>query len=282
MRARLAAQGKTNFFIFGESFDGNDQRNGSYTRPGEMDSVFYFAQKYQVFDDIFKRRPHGPTRKARDLWAQRPANYGTEPQPNGPGLPPTKTLVNFLDNHDVSRFLFEQPDLRAFRAGLLVLLTEDGIPCLYYGTEQEFSGGNDPANREPLWWSGYDTSGETFQWIARLTRIRRGYRAFTHGSFGIRWVTDHVGTESDAGMLAFERSTPEGDYGLVVINSREAAARTSFGGTTMTVTRTPGETLVDVLTNEEFVVGAGGALEVACEPLEARVLVPAAQRIPGL
>jgi glycosidase len=280
VRRRLAESGKTDFFMFGEAFDGDDALLGSYTRPGELDSVFYFSQKYRVFSNVFGRGER--TSEIEDLYALRDVNYGTVPQPGGIDAAPRDVLVNFMDNHDVARFLYEFPDPRRLRAALAYLLTEDGIPCLYYGTEQEFSGGNDPANREPLWWSGYDTSGETFQWIARLTRIRRGYRAFTHGSFGIRWVTDHVGTESDAGMLAFERSTPEGDYGLVVINSREAAARTSFGGTTMTVTRTPGETLVDVLTNEEFVVGAGGALEVACEPLEARVLVPAAQRIPGL
>ncbi|RYE90944.1 MAG: hypothetical protein EOO75_09440, partial [Myxococcales bacterium] len=74
VRRRLAAQGKNNFLIFGESFDGDDTRTGSYTRPGELDGVFYFAQKYQVFDDIFKRRPHGPARKARDLWLARPNN----------------------------------------------------------------------------------------------------------------------------------------------------------------------------------------------------------------
>lgn len=29
--------------------------------------------------------------------------------------------------------------------------TAQGIPIVYYGTEQGYSGGNDPANRESLW-----------------------------------------------------------------------------------------------------------------------------------
>ena len=30
------------------------------------------------------------------------------------------------------------------------MLTQDGIPCVYYGTEQDFHGGNDPENRERM------------------------------------------------------------------------------------------------------------------------------------
>lgn len=30
-------------------------------------------------------------------------------------------------------------------------MTSDGIPTIYYGTEQKLSGGRDPANREDLW-----------------------------------------------------------------------------------------------------------------------------------
>ena len=53
-------------------------------------------------------------------------------------------LVNFMDNHDVTRFLFDKPSPAALQNALAFLLTEDGIPCIYYGTEQEFDGGNDP------------------------------------------------------------------------------------------------------------------------------------------
>jgi alpha-amylase len=285
MRARLAAQGKTNFFIFGESFDGNDQRNGSYTRPGEMDSVFYFAQKYQVFDDIFKRRPHGPTRKARDLWAQRPANYGTEPQPNGPGLPPTKTLVNFLDNHDVSRFLFEQPDLRAFRAGLLVLLTEDGIPCLYYGTEQDFRGGNDPANREDMWPTGYSTQGETFTYTARLNRLRRSYKALTLGDQTVVFPTDTV-EAGDEHILAYERGGGDAgaSYALVVVNADPDNPRRSGSDVApLKVSLPPGTQLVDVLNGKPPVaVGADGSVDFTLDPLQGAILIPQDQVIPGL
>jgi alpha-amylase len=58
--------------------------------------------------------------------------------------------VNFLDNHDLPRFLFDATDPSS-SAPRLYLLTWDGIPCVYYGTEQAFAGGVDPKNREDMW-----------------------------------------------------------------------------------------------------------------------------------
>ncbi len=282
VRKRLASHGKSNFLIFGEAFDGDDQLIGSYTRPNMLDSVFYFSQKFQVFDDVFVRG--GATTAIARLFEQRRANYGADPQPDGIGVAPHDVLVNFMDNHDVPRVLFQTKDKGALRAGLSYLLTEDGIPCIYYGTEQEFSGGNDPANRERLWDSGYDTTNETFRHIARLTRLRKQYEALRRGSFEVRWATDHVGTEQDAGIIAFERKTSEGAYALVVINSRpdkESSTSTlAEGGSDMSVSAAPNAPLVDALSGEEFVVGPAGTLAIDVGPQALRVLVPAADYRP--
>ncbi|HEV3190692.1 MAG TPA: alpha-amylase family glycosyl hydrolase, partial [Polyangiaceae bacterium] len=150
-RTRLARSGKERFLMFGEAFDGNDQLLGSYTQAGALDSVFYFSQHFQVFSNVFENA-HDPaqaqgTDQIAALWQQKAINYGTRPQPGGIGIAPYKALVNFIDNHDVPRFLFaSHGDVAALRNALTLLYTEDGIPNLYYGTEQEFSGGNDPAN----------------------------------------------------------------------------------------------------------------------------------------
>ncbi|MFK7991123.1 MAG: alpha-amylase family glycosyl hydrolase, partial [Sandaracinaceae bacterium] len=273
VRRRLASAGKTNFFMFGEAFDGRDDLIGSYTLPegnGRLDSVFYFSQKFRVFDSIFANG--GATSGIQQLLDERDANYGHTPMPGGIGLRPDQALVNFIDNHDVARFLFNRADeqgIASLRAALIYLLTEDGIPCLYYGTEQDFQGGNDPTNREPLWGSGYRTDGATFQHIARLTRIRRHYDALRYGDFQTRWVNDRTGDESDAGMLAFERRTDSGDYALVVINARgDKRGRTGFEGDTMTVTAPAGSELRDVLGTEgrSYTVGADGSLDVELGP----------------
>lgn len=283
VRTRLAAQGKKNFFMFGESFDGDDARNGSYTRNQEVDSVFYFAQKYQVFDDLFKN--HKATTKLRELWDQKTTNYATEPLENSVGVAPSKLIVGFLDNHDVARFLFEKPDTEVLRSALFLLLTADGIPCIYYGTEQEFKGGNDPANREDLWLSGYRTDGPTFQFLSRMTRIRRGYAALTKGDTSIVWESPRTGDESDAGMLAYERTGGDAgeSYALVVINTRDdKEGSTSFEDATMKTSLPGGTELVDVLTEDTYVVGADGSLVVSLPAKQRALLIPQSQRLPGL
>lgn len=47
----------------------------------------------------------------------------------------------------------------------------DGIPIVYYGLEQGFSGGSDPANREALWPSAYANSTGV-QIITKLNKLR--------------------------------------------------------------------------------------------------------------
>jgi alpha-amylase len=208
IRAHARTVGKDNFFLFGEAFDGNDAKIGSYTAPGELDSTFYFSQKYRVIGDIFMYG--GPTDGFRALFEERFVNYNTAPQEGGihdgagAGIAPVYALVNFLDNHDVPRFLFEKPDHAALRNALGFLLTTDGIPCIYYGTEQDYAGGVDPANREDLFPSNYDTSGDTFQWLRSLIQLRK----------------DHVALRR--GTLAFERQHPD-ETVLVVINAKGAA-----------------------------------------------------------
>jgi glycosidase len=63
-------------------------------------------------------------------------------------FPNPNYLVTFLGNHDVSRFMNENG---ATPAGLELaytfLLTNRGIPLIYYGDEIGMQGGNDPDNR---------------------------------------------------------------------------------------------------------------------------------------
>ncbi len=282
IRDHCALIGKDKFFMFGESFDGDDALIGSYTFDQEVDSVVYFSQKFQVFDDVFKYNV-GTTR-VESLYNQRASNFGAVAHDRGIGLPPQDVLVNFMDNHDIPRFLFEKNSVPALLSALTYLLTEDGIPCLYYGTEQGFSGGNDPANREPLWSTEFSTEGEIFQHIAGLTALRKAYAPLRRGDFAITWVTDNVTGQEDSNILAFER-TYEGDAVLVVINTSDNfSAHTSIDGKDMPVSFAPGTTLVEVWpegSDRTFVVGGDGTVVVDVGPRDGVVLVPASAVIGG-
>jgi len=287
VRSRLAARGKTNFFMFGESFDGRDDLVGSFTFDNEVDSVFYFPQYYSVIRDVFVQG--GPTKQVEDLFNQRlqpGGNYGTVPHEGGIGIPPNKALVNFLDNHDVGRFLYFRNDPAALDNALLYLFTEDGIPCVYYGTEQGFAGGNDPANREDLWLSGYNQQNPHYQWIRRLTAIRKAYPALTHGDLKIAWASDRTGSETDAGILAFERTGGDaGDaYALVIINTNaDHDSSPEFGGAPMIASVPGGTQLVNVLDpNESVTVEAGGGVKVVVPPTSGKIFVRSGDVVPGL
>ncbi len=277
IREKAAELGKEKFLMFGEAFDGRDEELATFTQPGELDSVFYFSQKFQVFDDVFKGNQ--PTTKVEDLWNARQALYSGTPQEGGAGQAPRDLLVNFLDNHDIPRFLYDRPDLPALHSALFYLLTEDGIPCLYYGTEQNFDGGNDPANREVMWEAGFDTSGDTFQYIRDLIALRKALPPLRRGDFQIRWTTSRTGEEQDAGILAFERNDQEETVLLVVNTSDSHTSETSasdLGGSDMLTGFSPGTVLVDVApgsNGESFTVAGDGSVRVTAGPRQGRVLV---------
>jgi len=275
IRDHEALLGKDKFLMFGESFDGDDELIGSYTATDEVDSVVYFSQKFQVFDDVFKN--NGATTKVEDLFSQRDDHYGQVPQERGAGQAPRDLLVNFIDNHDIPRFLFDKDSIPALRSALVFLFTEDGIPCLYYGTEQAFTGGNDPANREPLWTTGFDTDGEVFQHVAALTKLRAELEPLRRGDLAFTWTTERVDGEEDANILAFERSY-DGSTVLVVINTSDSnTSHTAYEGNAMPVDFAPGTVLKEVFpegSTNTWTVDSDGKVTVEVGPRDGVVLVP--------
>ncbi len=275
IRAHAAERGKHNFLQFGEAFDGSDELLGAYTQGAGVDSVFYFSQYYTVFrgamlgdgartceiERLHCRRlgcvadPCGEGAAIEALYSDAPEAQGPVGA-DGLGLNARQLVVNFLSNHDVGRFLFFMPDAwphsekrRLLLLGLTYLLTVDGIPCLYYGVEQEFAGGNDPANRETLWrqteythavwkdgrwqqanktydadgdgaadtvWRPFDTENPVFRFIQRLNRLRSEHVALRRGELVVRWSTSDSGGQ-DHGLFAFERVHPD-ERLLVLLN----------------------------------------------------------------
>ena len=203
IREHARGMGKQRFLMFGEAFSGDARLIGSYTFNNELDSVFYFSQKF-VLDAVFKYGKE--TSELRKLFAQRATNHSSVAHPNGAEQPPTKLVVNFLDNHDVARFLYDRKKndngVAALHSALAFLLTEDGIPCIYYGTEQQFEGGNDPSNREDLWNTGFGTSNPTFRHIANLNSLRKRYEPLRRGDLEfVAWTDD--GIDEGPGQPAF-------------------------------------------------------------------------------
>ncbi|KAG8170038.1 hypothetical protein KVR01_000783 [Diaporthe batatas] len=84
----------------------------------------------------------------------------------------TNLLAPFFENHDEQRFASLVGDMALTKNALAFTLLFDGIPIIYQGQEQHFSGQNDPFNRERLWTSGYNEDSELYRWIAKLNAAR--------------------------------------------------------------------------------------------------------------
>jgi len=261
IREHAAAIGKDKFLMFGESFDGNDQLIGSYTAPGMLDSVANFSGKYRVFDGVFKNG--APTSEVVALHEERQLNWGLEPQEGGIEVSAAEMPVNFLDNHDVPRFQFEQENDQALKTALAFLLTGQGLPVIYYGTEQGFSGGNDPANREDLWLSGYRTNGEIFQWTATLNEIRAEWPALRRGDMQFVQTTD-----DGAGILAFQRTFNQESV-VVAINTHDTEARTVDVPSAFV----SGVLVEDLLGGLAVTAGPDGQLVFELQPRQSAILV---------
>lgn len=63
-------------------------------------------------------------------------------------------------------------DLSLVKNALAFTIFSDGIPIIYAGQEQHYSGGADPANREATWLSGYSTSAPLYSFIGQTNQLR--------------------------------------------------------------------------------------------------------------
>ncbi|CAB4393545.1 unnamed protein product [Rhizophagus irregularis] len=108
----------------------------------------------------------------------------------------TRILGNFIDSHDQERFAHKTQDKVLFRNALTLVLLMDGIPIIYQGVEQDFTGaptGNDPFNREALWPSSYSQTTPTYQFIANINALRKVVSPSFYTSLSIEaWIDEHI------------------------------------------------------------------------------------------
>jgi len=142
-------------------------------------------------------------------------------------------FVTFLDNHDMGqRFYFSDPGTPnrfndQLTLGLACLMSLQGIPCLYYGTEQGLhgNGGKDLSVREALWGKGpnaFDRTHPFYQALASIAAVRAKQPALRYGRQYFRPLSGdgvHFGISPfSGGLLAFSRVLSDQEV-LVVANT---------------------------------------------------------------
>ncbi|KAK2025593.1 alpha amylase [Colletotrichum zoysiae] len=96
---------------------------------------------------------------------------GTQQMVNTPSIDPT-VLGSFAENQDQVRFPNRNNDMALAKNMYALTMLRDGIPIVYYGQEQHYSGGATPNQREALWLGGYDIHSPLYGWIQQTNKIR--------------------------------------------------------------------------------------------------------------
>jgi alpha-amylase len=105
----------------------------------------------------------------------------------------------FLENHDQPRFQSLTTDQSLVKNAMAWSFITDGVPILYYGQEQGYTGSGDPNNREAyvlkdpvnghvdadagecrLWLSGYETKNKPL--VAHVTSLNHARKAAINAS----------------------------------------------------------------------------------------------------
>lgn len=209
--------GKDNLLIFGEALSYDDDLVSLYTRHG-FNSMLDFPTR-GTLHGIFVNgdSPYRLKKRAESLRD----HYAEDHQ---------SRLVTFLDNHDDLPRVMNQfgGDTNKVLDALTVLHTWYGIPLVYYGTEQGFDGGRDPANREDLFDGEYEqgpSEGDNFdpdhplyEHIRRLNLLRVERPELRRGALIHRYPLED--TEAP-GILAYSRMLNEERSGDETVSPRE-------------------------------------------------------------
>ncbi|MFD7310182.1 pullulanase-type alpha-1,6-glucosidase [Promicromonospora sp. NPDC059942] len=270
------AQGKDEFFTFGEVYDADAAKTSPYVRRTDMSSVLDFS--FQSAATSFASG--NSAQRLADLYAS--DDLYTTPHSSASALP------TFLGNHDMGRVGYmlagaENPLERDELAHELMYLTR-GQPVVYYGDEQGFAGtGGDKDARQTLFATQVDeyadqplvtgeqagstdryaTDAPLYEHIAALADLREEHPALATGAQIERYAED------GAGVYAFSRVDREERVEHLVAANNAAQQRTvTFDSLT------PGATFAPLYgTSTEVTADADGTVTLTVPARSAIVLV---------
>lgn len=240
--------GKNNFFIFGEivaddwtiqKYLGRNSRiPGTHERFPSLNAALDFPL-YFILEEVIKGSLNPVHLR------QRYDNFKLVYTDHGEA---GRFFVTFVDNHDqmsrpYRRFMHQNPFPEQAVLVMGYLLTSQGIPCIYYGTEQGFDGGgdNDRYVRECMFggqFGAFQSTGhhffnpqnEIYQGISKITEVRKNEPALRYGRQYFREISGN-GNEFGHPLggqctLAFSRILDTTE--ILVAMNLEAEARNDY------------------------------------------------------
>ena len=235
--------GKPDFTMFGEVFDGNPEVESYYTTVGTLPSVLDFGLNGAIASvGVY----NGPTNNLANVFAG--DDYFTDVDSNA------YQLGTFISNHDIGRAAYylkqalpgasDDELLARLEWGYAMLYFARGFPIVYYGDEQGFNGGgSDKLSREDMLPSqvpeymnedligtdatpaddNFDATHPLYQALADLAAVRDANLALRRGAQIPRYATD------GPGVFAFSRIERDEQVEYVVVfNSATTEKHVSF------------------------------------------------------
>lgn len=181
----------------------------------------------------------------------------------------TTLYGSFLENHDNPRFPYYTSDMSLAKNAIAFTMLMDGIPIIYEGQEQHYSGGSTPDNREAVWLSGYDTSATLYSWITNLNAIRSW--AISEDSTYLTYLAWPIYSDSHTiGM----RKGNTGKQIVGVYSNVGASGSTTVALEASSTGFTANQALTDVMSCDSFTADSSGDLSVTISSGLPRILYP--------
>jgi glycosidase len=224
MREFALCIGKRNFFTFGEIFDDEKTiaafvgRNGAGTEGFGIDAALDFPLHFKL-PKIVKAAAELGVEQLRRIFEERKAIEQDLISSHGEA---GRYFVSFLDSHDTHE-RFGHPDTPPLQVlmGIALLFALQGIPSLYYGTEQGLDGAKDDLGRplltcfesvrEALWGkpNAFDAEAPLFREISQIAAVRAGCAPLRYGRIYFRPASgngmDFGYPKGAGGIIAFSR-----------------------------------------------------------------------------
>lgn len=178
-------------------------------------------------------------------------------------------LGSFSENHDRPRFAFLNGDMAAASNVIAYTLLADGIPILYQGQEQHYAaygssnGGNDPYNREALWFSNYNTQSTLYLLTQKLNAARKN--AIAKDSHYL--VSRNTPIYYDTTTIAVKKGK------MVTVLSNKGSSGDAYTQK-IPAGYTNGTKVVDILTCNTLIAAVDGSIPVPMSAGAPRVYYP--------
>jgi len=209
LRTRLNSEFSTpagnRFYLVGETFDYfNRDLLKSYVQPNTMlDGQFDFPLKRVLCEGVFD--PAGNISNVANFMAGNDSYYNTSPSN-------TAIMTTWIGNHDIPRAIhfadwrfgnctqgsntgngwtgdYGQPSnaepYERLGVAFAILMTNPGIPLLYYGDEIGLAGGGDPGNRLMMPWNDAQLNAHQIALrgkVRLLARLRGSFKTLGRGN----------------------------------------------------------------------------------------------------